>query len=184
MQEEDFKALDNQIAKAKSEVPTINFAKTEISGAKKEKTDKDQLIDAAFEQAVIHNIQNNEELQNKVLDTAKTYTETKMQTIATDVDTEHKEAVFNNRKDACESYGFNEKTTPIWATKFMSWGYNVMLAIWLFIGTFSFMPVIFIAKKVQVGLKKTWLAIVVAILLYVGVVAGIPLLTNFLRSKV
>ena len=65
-----------------------------------------------------------------------------------------KKANFNNKKDACESYGFNEKTTPIWATKFMSTGYSIMLAIWLFIGSFTFMPVIFIAKKMSVGLKK------------------------------
>ena len=86
---------------------------------------KEQLVENMFEQAVVHEVANNAELQDNVLETAKVYTSTKMQTIKTKVDTEHKEAVFDNRKDACESYGFNEKTTPIWATRVMSWGYNV-----------------------------------------------------------
>lgn len=142
---------------------------------------KEQLVENMFEQAVVHEVANNAELQDNVLETAKVYTNTKMQTIKTKVDTEHKEAVFDNRKDACESYGFNEKTTPIWATKAMSWGYNVMLAIWLFIGTFTFMPIIFIAKKMVVGLKKTWLAVIFALLIYLAVTL-VPILVSVLKQ--
>ena len=133
-----------------------------------EQSTKDLLVDNMFEQAVIHEVANNQELKDKVLDTAKVYTETKMQTIATDVDTEHKEAVFNNKKDACESYGFNESRTPIWAINFMSVGYNIMLAIWLFIGSFTFMPIIFVAKKISVGIKNVWLAGIIALLIYLS----------------
>ena len=142
---------------------------------------KEKLLNNVFEQAIVNQITTNEDLKDKVLDTAQKYTETKMQTIATDVDTQHKEAVFNNAKDACESYGFNEKTTAIWAVKFMKVGYSVMLAIWLFIGTFTFMPIIFITKKIQVGLKHTWLAVLFAILLYLGVTL-VPILVALLRS--
>lgn len=141
---------------------------------------KDKLVNDMFEQAVVHQVTNNEVLQNQVLETAKTYTATKMQTISTNVDTEHKKAVFNNKKDACESYGFNESTTPIWAVKIMNIGYSIMLAIWLFVGSFTFMPVIFIAKKMSVGLKKTWIAVVFALVLYLGVTL-VPILLAFLK---
>lgn len=145
-----------------------------------EKSTKEKLVDNMFEQAVIHEVATNKDLKTKVLDTAKTYTETKMQTIATDVDSEYKEAVFNNKKDACESYGFNEKKTPIWAIKVMNIGYSVMLAIWLLIGTFTFMPIIFVAKKISVGIKCTWIAGVIAILLYLLVTLA-PILTSVLK---
>lgn len=146
-----------------------------------ETSNKDKLIENVFEQAVINQVATNEDLKDKVLDTAQKYTETKMQTIATNVDTEHKEAVFNNAKDACESYGFNEKTTPIWAINFMKIGYNIILAIWLFIGSFTFMPIIFISKKISVGLKKTWLAVLFAIVLYLGI-TFVPILVAILQS--
>lgn len=142
---------------------------------------KDKLIKDVFEQAVMHEVATNDQLKDKVLDTAQKYTETKMQTIATNVDTEYKEAVYNNAKDACESYGFNEKTTPIWAVNFMRVGYSIILAIWLFIGSFTFMPVIFIAKKMSVGLKKTWIAVVFAILLYAAVTI-LPIVLALLKS--
>ena len=128
---------------------------------------KEHLVESMFEQAVVNQVATNEDLKDKVLQTAKKYTATKMDKIETDVDTEHKESVFNNNKDACESYGFNETTTPEWAVAFMRWGYNIMLAIWIFIGSFTFMPVIFVAKKVSVGVKNTWIAGLIAILLYV-----------------
>ena len=150
--------------------------KQEIAPQEQPKTDeKNELIEGMFKDGIRYQVANNEELQNKVLETAKTYTETKMQVIQTDVDTEHKEAVFNNKKDACESYGFSEKTTPIWAIKLMSVGYSIMLGIWLFIGSFTFMPVIFVARKISVGLKKTWVAVLFAVSIYLGVVL-LPLL--------
>lgn len=181
-EELDFSLMDKALEEKKAEIGKIEFEKSKEKEVKNIPT-KDELIDSAFNSAVVHTIKNDNDLQTNVLDTAKTYTKTKMQAIATKVDTEYKEAVFNNKKDACESYGFNEKTTPIWAVKVMSFFYSIMLAIWLLIGSFTFMPVIFVAKKIQVGLKKTWLAIIVSLLLYFGVTIGIPILTNFIRGK-
>lgn len=180
---EDLDIVQAQIDKKKMEIQTTSiFDKKKAVSVVEEKPKKesDELVNNMFNEAVKYEVANNEELQDEVLDTAKQFTKTKMQIIKTDVDTEHKEAVFNNRKDACESYGFSEKTTPTWATKAMTWGYNVMLAIWLFVGTFTFMPVIFIAKKMAVGLKKTWLAVIFAIILYLGI-TFVPLLLALLR---
>lgn len=157
----------------------FNQPKESLEVVKKDK--KNELVDSMFEQAVVHEVTSNEELKGKVLETAKDFVNTKADIIRTNVNTEQKEANFNNKKDACESYGFNEKTTPIWATNMMTFGYNIMLAIWLFIGSFTFMPVIFIAKKIAVGLKRTWIAVIFAILLYLGV-TFVPILLAFLRN--
>ena len=146
-----------------------------------DKSTKDKLVDNMFEQAVVHEVANNQDLKNKVLETATKYTETKMQTIATDVDTEHKYAVFNNKKDACESYGFNERTTPVWASNMMSVGYSIMLGLWLIIGSFTFMPIIFVAKKISVGIKNTWIAGLIALLIYL-VVTLTPVLSVILNK--
>lgn len=161
-------------------VPTNIFAKPKEETQEVHIDKKNELVEQMFEQAVVHQVANDEELKGKVLDTAKQFTETKMQTIETNVNTEFLEANFNNKKDACESYGFNEKTTPVWATKVMSWGYNVMLAIWLFVCTFTLMPVIFITKKISVGLKKTWIAILFALIIYLSV-TFVPILVTLIK---
>ena len=152
--------------------------KQEVAEIKHDKNG--ELIKDMFSQAIAHEVANNEQLQQNVLETAKKYTSTKMEKFKKDVDTEFKEANFNNKKDACEAYGFNEKTTPVWATRFMSIGYSIVLAIWLFVGSFTFMPIIFIFKKLSVGLKHTWLAIIFAIMIYL-LVTVLPILLAFLK---
>lgn len=163
--------------------PTNIFEKNKVKEAEKPvPVDKNnKLVNTMLEDAITYQVANNQSLQDKVLKTAETYVETEMKIAETNVDTKNKEAHFNNKKDACESYGFNEKTTPIWATKFMSVGYSIMLAIWLAIGSITFMPIIFIAKKISVGLKKTWLAVLFAIILYLGI-TFVPILLAIIKS--
>ena len=166
--------MDSEIAELKERVQKqqeldIFKPKEQVPVEQNVQDQNQQLVEGMFNQAILHEVTNNEELKDKVLETAKTYVDTEMQTISTKVETKNKEAVFNNNKDACESYGFNEKTTPKWAVSFMRWGYNVMLAIWLVVGSVTFMPIIFVAKKISVGIKKTWIAGLIAIVIYLAV---------------
>lgn len=166
---DEIEELKKKVEEKQSQEIDIFKPKEQPIAEVKEQDKNQQLVEGMFNQAILHEVANNEELKENVLDAAKVYVDTEMQTIKTKVDTKNKEAVFDNNKDACESYGFNEKTTPKWAVGFMRWGYNVILAIWLFIGSFTFMPVIFVAKKISVGIKKTWLAGLIALLIYLGV---------------
>lgn len=176
----DIEELEKKVEEKKQQEISI-FEKKEEKQELAVVDKKEQLVEDMFEQAVIHQISNNDDLKENVLTTAETYTKTKMKTIQTNVETENKEAEFNNKKDACESYGFNEKTTPIWATRFMSFGYNIMLAIYLFIASFTVMPVIFLMKKIQVAVKKGWIAIIMALIVYLGV-TFVPILLGILNS--
>ena len=178
---QDIVELERQVLEKRQQEQTIDFS--EPTSVENKTQDKNSaLVENMFNQAVMHEVSNNENLKETVLDTANTYVDTKMKTLKKKVDTEHKEAVYDNNKDACESYGFNEKTTPTWAVNFMRWGYNVMLAIWIFIGSFSFMPVIFVAKKIAVGVKKVWLAVILALIIYLAVTL-VPIILAVVKSQ-
>ena len=178
----DIEELEKKVEEKKKQEISIFEKKQEMPVEVKPEDKNQQLVEGMFNQAIVHEVANNEELKNKVLETAKTYVDTEMQTITTKVETKNKEAVFDNNKDACESYGFNEKTTPKWAVGFMRWGYNVMLAFWLFIGSFTFMPIIFVAKKISVGIKKIWVAGLIAVLIYLGVTLT-PIILAIVNSR-
>ena len=186
MNEEQIKELEAEVLKKQMQDKEMQLAQQNyqnVFNVSKENQQQDkngELVKDMFSQAICHQIANDKGLNETMLSTAKTYVNTEMQTISTDVDTKHKEAVFNNNKDACESYGFNEKTTPTWAVKVMKFGYSIMLALWLFIGSFTFMPVIFVAKKIQVAVKRTWIAIVLAVLIYAGI-TFIPIISAFIH---
>lgn len=177
----ELQVLEQKAEEQKSKSIFANVNKPAVVEEKKPDK-KSELVEAMFQDAVVHEVGNNEDLKQNVLDTAKTYTETKMQVIKTEVDTEYKKAVFDNNADACESYGFNEKTTPSWAVRMMKVGYSIMLAIYLFLASFTVMPVIFLAKKIAVGLKKTWIAVLFAIIIYLGVVF-VPVILGILNGQ-
>lgn len=138
-----------------------------------------ELIDSAFQQAVINRVATDEGVQQELLDSAGTVIGNKLNAIKARADQEDKETHFNNKKGACECFGYNETTTEKWAVNLMNIWHNIMTAIWIGIGFFTFAPVTFVAKKIVVIFKKSWLAVLIAILSYLAVVL-IPLLVGLL----
>lgn len=132
-----------------------------------DKTDK--LVDVAFQNAIVTRVNEDTQLQDKMLDTAKKFTETKMEVIKNRVDKEDKQAFFENNESACECFGYNEKDTEKWAVKYMKVWHTIMTALWITIGWVTYAPITFIARKIGVIFRKTWIAIIIAIILYIGV---------------
>lgn len=164
-------------------VPIISFdkpvEKREIQTAK---DTAGELVESAFNQAIVHNVATDESVQNELLDSAKKVVKNKTNAIKERADLEDKTAYFNNKKGACECFGYNEATTEKWAVKVMNGWHNIMTAIWLFIGFFTFAPITFVAKKITVIFKKAWVAVLLSIIIYLIVVVGIPLLTSYLNK--
>lgn len=140
-----------------------------------------EIVDGMFNQAIGHVATTDKNVQAQVLDAAKGYITNKTEAIKSEINTENKKAFFENNEDACGSYGFNEKTTPKWAVKAMRIGYNIMVALWIFVGTFTFMPVSFICKKMSVIIKNVWLAVVLSVLIW-GATIIVPILVPILAS--
>lgn len=164
-------------------VPSIPFANPAEKPTTQTAQDKaGELVESAFQQAVVHKVATDEAVQTELLDSAGKVIKNKTSAIRERADQEEKEAYFNNRKGACDCFGYNEATTPKWAVNVMNIWHNVMTALWLFIGFFTFAPVTFVAKKITVIFKKTWLAVLVALVLYLAVTVGIPLLTVYLKK--
>lgn len=177
---EDLKELEMQIAERKN-APIINFDNTENPNAQVNKDTATQLVESAFNQAVVHRVSTDENVQKELLDSAGKVIQNKVNAVKEKADQEEKEAHFNNKKGACECFGYNEITTEKWAVNVMNAWHNVMTAIWLFIGFFTFAPVTFISKKIIVIFKKSWLAVVFALIIYFGFLA-MPFIVDFLTK--
>ena len=177
---EDLKELERQIAERKN-APLINFDNTEVVTVEDKKDTTTELVENAINQAVVHKVKTDENVQKELLDSADKFIHNKLNAVKDKTDQEEKEAHFNNRKGACECFGYNEATTEKWAVNVMNAWHNVMTAIWLFFGFFTFAPITFISKKIVVIFKKSWLAVVFALIIYFGVLA-IPFLTGLLKK--
>lgn len=171
-----------QAVTVRGETPAVPAIPFENPAEKQSTTGKDtagELVESAFNQAIVHKVTTDENVQNELLESAEKVIKNKTDTLKARADLEDKTAFFNNKKGACECFGYNETTTEKWAVKVMSFWHNIMTAIWLLIGFFTFAPVTFVAKKITVIFKKTWVAITIAIILYLLFVVGMPLLTKY-----
>ena len=167
------KALIEQRVRARAEPPAT--APTEV------KDKAAQLVEDAFSAAIINRVQTNENVQEELLDSADTVITNKLNAIKAKADQEDKETHFNNKKGACECFGYNEATTEKWAVNLMNFWHNVMTAVWLVVGFFTFAPVTFVAKKLAVIFKKAWVAVLLAVIIYLAVVLTPVLTSIFIR---
>lgn len=168
----------------KNEMQTLDEIKFNLEERKLEEKKSDRvgdIVEAAYQQAAIAQVKNDEGVQEQLLEGAKQTIQNKVDAIKDRAEQEAKEAHFNNKKDACECFGYSEKTTEKWAVNYMGWWHNLFTAIWITIGMVTFAPITFIGKKLVVIFKKTWVAMLVAVLIYLAVIF-IPILINYLHS--
>lgn len=160
-------------------VPAILFDRPAKSGSKLAAAS--EIVEQAFNQAVVHTVATDESAQQSLLDSAEHVIRSKAAAISARADLEDKTAHFHNKKGACECFGYSEESTEKWAVNFMALWHNIMTIIWLFVGVFTFAPITFVAKKITVIFKRTWVAIALAIIIYIVAVGG-PILAAFLSK--
>lgn len=180
---------DNQTA-----MPTINFNGGDIPGSMLTPSNQPMeapgkragdLVERAFEQAVVNQVVNNQDVQSDLLKSAEQVIHSKTSAIKSQAALEDKAVHFNNKKGACECFGYNETTTEKWAVNYMNVWHNIMTAIWVTIGMVTFAPITFIAKKIKVIFKVAWVAILLAVIIYFIVILSPiwgKLLANWISS--
>lgn len=150
--EQPQKPTDAQVGHALADIvsdPT-KAVNTKISGAIGEKMDSD----AGVKNRV-------DKIAKNIIDNATTEAENKSEKGA-------KKAIFENNKAACQLIGVNEETTPKWVVKVATVIEAFWYAVWCFIAFFTVAPVVFLSIKIKVILKNTWVAVLIAVLIYLA----------------
>lgn len=168
--------------KQENEMQSIHSTFFKLSEIDKGESNKPQLpnekvapadvVEQIFNGAVVETVKNDDNVKREIVEGAKSAIRNKTNAIKDKTETEAKEAHFNNNKGACECFGFTEKSTERWAVTMMSFWHRVMTAIWIIIGFVTYAPIAFIAHKISVIIKKTWLAVVVSGLIYLAIASS------------
>lgn len=130
------------------------------------------LIEQGIGFTVVQKIQTDTDIQEKIGQTANRMIDNKLVEKANETERQKKEEVFKNNKDACDLYGIDEKTVPVWVVKSAKVVQNFWYLIWLVVGFFTTAPVVFLSKKIAVVFKKTWISVLLAIIIYGAVVTS------------
>lgn len=163
-----------------------NAVPTQVFEAKVQKPqDADhvgEVVDQIFTQAVVHTVTTDDTVKENLLNTAKQVVTDKAEAIKSKAETESKAAYFDSHKDACTIFGYDEKTTAKSHVKIMkAWAY-ILNTIYIFtVGFFVVSPITFICKKLKVIIKQAWLAVVVAVIIYLCITL-VPILIAYLKG--
>lgn len=142
--------------------------------------DKLSLLDKGVDAAIIHKITSDNDVKSRLLDTANDIINNKLDEKQNDSERDKKRAALENNKDACDLYGIDEKTVPIWVVKAAKIVQDFWYIVWIIIGFATTAPVVFLSKKLSVVFKRTWVAVLLAIIIYLAVVL-VPLIINIIK---
>lgn len=146
--------------------PELGFPTPLSTPAPAEQKTTGGVVEEMFNAAVVHTVANDDKIKEQVLDSAKETVQNQTQAIKDKAIAESKKAYFESNEGACECFGFTEKSTEKWAVTLMTMWHRVMTAIWIVLGFFTYAPITFIAKKLSVIIKRTWIAVVISAGIY------------------
>lgn len=147
------------------EQPKQQLTDTDIGG------EAGALVDEALKAGVMAHIKKNGKVQEKLVNTANSVIDTKINVLQSQADKADKKAYFEANEAACSYFGYDEKTTNkshVTLMKCWSWFFNTLYIVT--IGFFLVAPITFFAHKLKVVIKKTWLVLLLAVLIYVMIV--------------
>lgn len=170
---DDLLAEKNNITKKNDQI--IDFNKTDV--ADKNENEKPlanvkNVVQQGVDAAVMHQLKNSEDVQKRFLQTGEKVVNTNLSAIENEAEAGEKEAILKNNKDACDLYGIDEKTVPKWVVACAKKVQDFWYAVWLIVGFFTTVPIVFLGKKIKVVIKKTWVAMLLAIIIYVASVTA------------
>lgn len=171
-----------------SAIPQVDFGKKEVEKREenrdyvKESSDKTtQLVDGMFQQAVVHTVANDDEVKQSILDTAKEVVGDKVETISNQSKVEKKKSKFLLFNDDCSNYGIDEAVAG-WKVKLMAVGSAFWFIIYFIIASVTVAPITIFMKGLLGAVKKIWLAILLAVVFYLLLGVGLPLLISYLSG--
>ena len=161
-------------------VPNFFFEEKDKDGDKNGFDKAGEMVDAALSAGVMHTIKTSDSVREQILKTSNSVIDSRLNAAQNKANKEDKKTFFEANEAACGYFGYDEKTTNKSHVRLMSawaWFFNTLYI--LTIGFFIVAPITFFCHKLRVVIKQTWLVIVLALLIYVGII-GIPILASWL----
>lgn len=161
------------------------FADCERTGDAVSQTDTEldsagELVGQALNAGIVHKVQTDGAVKEKILETADKVIDTNLGVIKAKAEKEDKKAFFEANEAACTYFGYDEKTTSKSHVKMMkgwSWFFNTLYIIT--IGFFVVAPISFFCHKLKVVIKHNWLVFLLALLIY-GLIVATPFIATWL----
>ncbi|MCL2598898.1 MAG: hypothetical protein FWD76_03195 [Firmicutes bacterium] len=142
-------------------------------------TDTAELLNATTNQTAINLISSDENVKKRVTDNAKDIVDSHLTAQKATAQKIQNEATFDVNKNACQVYCV-ESTVPQWQQKMMKMGAGFWFVVYFIVASVTIAPISTFALKLNVLFKNIWIAVIVAVLVYVAAVVLVPLIIRWI----
>jgi len=140
-----------------------------------------RLVQALHSQAIVSSVENSEEFQSKFIHQAKKSIDNELESLDQENIKRRQQTTYDSNAEACRNYGINADV-PLWQIRLMRFGSGMWFVVYWIFATVTIAPISIFFKGIQSFIKSSWLVFIFALLSYLVIVVGIPLLIALLRA--
>ena len=175
-----------QVPQNRTEIPASKPDTTPAGVFEKPKIEQpsetpQQIIKELHNAAIVHQVREDEETKERFLDQAKKSVANELESLNQENITHLQKTTYDANADACKNYGV-EESVPIWEIRLMKAGSAFWFVIYWFFASVTICPISVFTKGIRAFIKSTWLAITVAVIAYLIIAVGIPVLITWINS--
>lgn len=155
------------------------FNKPEAPVADK-RSDASELIGDIHKAAIVSEIQTNEVIKGKFVQQAQKTVDNELESINQENIERRQKTTYDANREACRNYGVDE-AVPLWQIKLMRFGSGVWFVIYFIFASLTIAPINVFFKGIKSFIKTSWVVFIFALLCYLIIVVGIPILIKYLK---
>jgi len=156
---------NNEGINCENELPSINST--------------EKLVNEIHRSAIISEVNNNKDIQEKFIEQARKSVGNELYSINQENITRKQKTTYNANQEACRLYGIDEYV-PLWQVSLMKLGASIWFIIYFLFATVTIAPINMFFKGIKSFIKNNFLVFLIAILCYLLIVVGIPLLIRLM----
>lgn len=162
----DLKKYDyNYVIKQNEELPSISTT--------------EKLIEDIHKSAIISEVNKNKDIQNKFIEQARKTVGNELYSINQENISKKQKTTYDANKEACMVYGIDEHV-PSWQIQLMKIGSSFWFIIYWLFATITIAPINIFFKGIKSFIKNNFIVFIFAVICYLIIVVGIPLLIKYL----
>lgn len=162
------------LSKLDEDIKKSLIAGQEFSALKE--TNANEMINAVTNKTTLDLVTNDEETKKKIVEHSKQQIDNEIEINNNKAESDKIETKFKCNKEACKIYGVVD-AVPLWQQRMMVVGYSIWFVIYFIIATLTIAPISIFAQKLTKIVVKSWAAILIAVVLYLIIVIGVPTIT-------
>lgn len=140
-----------------------------------------ELIREIHKEAIVQAVKSDDKFKDKFVQQAEKSIDNELESLNQENVKRRQKTTYDANAEACKNYGI-DNDVPLWEIRFMKIGSGFWFIIYWVFASLTIAPVNIFFKGIKSFIKTGWLVLIFALIAYLLIVVGLPLLIAFLNG--